>query len=1457
MMRSSTQKKHPSGTNATDAQLLVLASLEDGPKHGHAMRKRIEAAYKKKLGPGALYGAIDRLSMKGWIVPLPTDGVRKPYEITEAGREALRQSLATIRLVADESTNDSSETPSYYERVPEDLTTAELANEPKRPEATDRDKFPFTQLGGRRFEILAYLLTQRDSDDGEVVSLVKGSGDQGRDVLVHKAGRLKTVIQCKNLGNRLSLPSLQEELLKLVLHDFREHFISDEGITYELWVPNGWSEDADKLITGGLLDFSKHDWEEIFTRVTKKYAKLSSLQWNEVRAYVSASFANHIRIVPYPAIRITERLTAHSTLCEQFFVVQLVMKKEEIEAVVFSKTQSIETKLDRLTAAAEESATDDIDIEINEIRELINAGNRDEAKMRILYLRRNKAHKFSDRQEFRVLSNEGVIDCAENRPGDAAQKFLRAAKLQPDDTRAKENEVLAYYLRRDLEKTHELATARRTELPKSARIAGLWINSAPNDTPVANLENALDPFLLEQHEVAIALARRWMAAHNLERAEALIEAGKLSEPNWGQPWNLTAQIALGKVFEENAGMRQIAPADRKLILKTGIEAATKGLELSEKEGAWEKAEALAARSQLHLINNQLTEAAADAKQAYLLQNDDVGVLLTIAQTSISAGALDQAIDFLSEAYQKEPRSDVALSYSRALAQRNKDGDSQKAAEVIVSLDIASVPHLFKSIVGMQAIVTLSELADWDRAEDYLNRADAVLDRAEALTLRAGLEHRKGNDAEAERIAKEALGQLTDKTLALTKELLAQLFVNVGNPALALNLFQELFDKRIPTFNPRQLLMCAYRLDDHDRILKACEELHRRASMPWDVLELEIQILEQYNVKTAIERLQVFLADHPGHKLARLRLSAIAALQNLPEFIHSSLNELPTVEELPIEYVMPAVGILKLGKDADKAIDYAYRYLRLHFDLKEAHEAYIQTVISRADREASPDLDLVVPGAAVYIEEKYSGQPRWFVLEDTDVPVRDFEEITLKDPKAVALMGKKVGDSVVLVTASMANREGTIKRILPKYVRRFQDCITEIDMRFGPSSMIQSVPMGNETDLTQPGIVTLMTTVRERAEFIGRMRKIYTEQPLSTLHLYGAALSRNSYESIHDLAVSNEMPIKCASGDPLETNLALAMLEERPGLLLDLTAIATIRLLGLEWIFGTKTHRFSMTQGTWEELRNTLITPNISPGRSATITYEAGGYAMNETDKAAEEVRREENSAFLDSLQSNVEIIPATALAALGAETRKALIGYLGQYGAETVAVAPGSNLVIWSDDLMEGATAQQLLGGKRVWTQVVLISLVDAGVLPKDEYTNAAAKLIGMGYTSTFFDAGCVMESARLAEYRAGRFPLKQMIEVFSTNQTPQIIVKIFFEFFIMLQRQPLLYQQKFQITGAFLDALWSNPQTHPLVPALGKIGARFFGLNVVAEGEFNAALAEWYKSLSNRRIDSNSSPGN
>jgi DNA-binding PadR family transcriptional regulator len=85
----------------SEPALMVLISLADGPKHGYAMQQDIASITGERPGPGTLYGAIRRLEDLALIAPHETeDARRRPYELTQLGRQQLQAELTRLRAVS-------------------------------------------------------------------------------------------------------------------------------------------------------------------------------------------------------------------------------------------------------------------------------------------------------------------------------------------------------------------------------------------------------------------------------------------------------------------------------------------------------------------------------------------------------------------------------------------------------------------------------------------------------------------------------------------------------------------------------------------------------------------------------------------------------------------------------------------------------------------------------------------------------------------------------------------------------------------------------------------------------------------------------------------------------------------------------------------------------------------------------------------------------------------------------------------------------------------------------------------------------------------------------------------------------------------------------------------------------------------------------------------------------------
>ena len=83
----------------SDPNLLILASLAGGNKHGYAMMEDIQEFAGVRLGPGTLYGAITRLEERGLIRPVGSGDRRQPYCITALGKKSLEEQVGEMDRV--------------------------------------------------------------------------------------------------------------------------------------------------------------------------------------------------------------------------------------------------------------------------------------------------------------------------------------------------------------------------------------------------------------------------------------------------------------------------------------------------------------------------------------------------------------------------------------------------------------------------------------------------------------------------------------------------------------------------------------------------------------------------------------------------------------------------------------------------------------------------------------------------------------------------------------------------------------------------------------------------------------------------------------------------------------------------------------------------------------------------------------------------------------------------------------------------------------------------------------------------------------------------------------------------------------------------------------------------------------------------------------------------------------
>jgi len=1085
---------------------------------------------------------------------------------------------------------------------------------------------------------------------------------------------------------------------------------------------------------------------------------------------------------------------------------------------------------------------DDIDDEINEARDYIPKREFEIATLLLNRVLNNKSERLSARQRFRVLSNQGAAALGLGRAKDAAKLFLEALRLQPNDEKARVNEVLAYFLVGDFSASHSKAEVLRGEFPGSSRLNALWIMTAPKHFSARTLQSAIDAPLLQDAEVCVAIVRRSLMDLDLENALTFALAASTAAPAWSQPQLLLALVSLGRAQCVQPGSR-IDREMSKRVLAEAEDGCTKAIDLARLErDQVTELEAYVNRVDVRLLQGKEALATEDAECAYRLDQNDNRALLAMAHTRAASGRTGEGIATLAELYRRETQPEVAFLYARLLSGRGHPDDLQEAVRILLQIPVKELPAKLRPAVVVLCVQCLSRIKSWDAAEEYITGVSDCIEAVVPKALRGFVAYHQGKTNEAGQLAIEAKSLLTSSVEIDAKEFCGRLLMLVGRPADALPVWQELFDLDVPGFDPASLLDCAARLRRDDIVIETCARLHERGVHTWELVVFEVPYLEKYRINAAINRLENFISLNPSHKLSKLQLSAIGLRLGRNELVHARVQDLPDVSELPLEYVLMAVQVMKCCSDPMAAVDYAYRFLRLHFNEVEAHQAFQLSMLpGQFSPDIPPALETVENGSAVCYQELVDANLTWAVIEDTAHPSADFEEVSLASPLAKEMIGRRVGDEVLIARGSFQNRAARIVQILPKYVRRYQDSLGEMQVRFGAASSVESVRIEQTADGGPPkGLDVILTSVERRAAAVSEARKLYSNTAIP-IHVFGSFFGEGAYDGVFALAAEDEQFVKCCTGSLDERKELIGTLKTANILVVDVSALATLRLLGLEKVLETTRFRFVVSERAWLSFKEGVLKESILSAPGGFLSYKDGRPVMYERSAEDRQRQREADEEFVQLIQKHAEIRSDIRVAALSPEKRDVLEKAFGTYGTEAMIIASDPETVLWTDDLIQAQFAAQEFGARRVWTQGVLGSLAETGLLSLEEYSDATARLLGFEYMSTSFDGSSMLAAFRLAEWSPERKPAAQVLRVFSNPGADlQGLFSVLVEFVRVVYRESATPEVRDSVTCAVLDHFARLPMALDLLVALRKRTSRLFGINVVGRTQFEKCFDRW-----------------
>lgn len=989
------------------------------------------------------------------------------------------------------------------------------------------------------------------------------------------------------------------------------------------------------------------------------------------------------------------------------------------------------------------AAASAIDLELDAAKGLIDRHELEVATAKLTELEARAAGNLQPHHRYELKALRSRILSARWEWEAAGRELLDAKRFLPDTDRARVNEALGRELTGDRETAHALAQALRAELPHHARLAAIWVRTAPPATPLAALTAVAAAFAAEE-EIHLAIAFRAL----VEEQPAVsfghaIRATELAADS-PQAWFVLGQATHALGYTAPGGL------DRgRLREAEGHYTRAARLARDHKFSGLEGAIRLNRGKVRHLLGGngdsdfaaavELDPAGGEARAeyvAYLLEQGRHADALT----ELSAGPIGSVGD--------HHFYEAAARYGRNV------GDDRRQAVVLLVDAIAAEPGRRWADAHALLVQAAVEGKTPESARGVIRESRLEAEHPLLFHTLCGWLAEPDGGAEY----RAALALLTDSTPTDQTFLLAQALAAGGEDALALPLFQRCYRAGVFNLECRKLLGCAHRLNRHDVTSRVCRELRAAGEADPRIVLTEIQVLQQYDPQEALRVAREQLAARPTDRHLALWQSTLALNLDQPEWVISDLARLPAVDELTPEGTGLVLNVLSETGQHAPALRYAYDALREHFATEFAHGQYV-TWFLRLSRHC-PELGAGGParsGAAVSYREGPDEADRWMVIEDAADPNLERNEFAPDHAVSQALVGRQVGEEVAVVDGGVQPRVVTIRDLCHKYVYRFRDCLNQFQFRFPGATAIQLVNVGNPAG-DGYDFSAVVRSLEDQRRHIASLDTLYRTQPIP-LVTYANWAGRDEVAAWGHLVSDPTLGVRASDPRADDLRAAVRLAADASTVVLDLTGVLALAQLDLLAALGDSGGRFAVAQTAFDRLAHLAELADDDRRSEGVMMLTPDGQLGR---LPADPEQRERYANFLgsvrDAVNAHCQIIPCPQAAELEPSRRERLTEILGRPTLDSMLLAGSPGATLWTDDLVVGLIARADFKVTRVWTQAVLFDLRERRVITAVQFNRAAAQLVGWHYLGTQCDADTLVAAAEVAEWDTARWPVPQVM---------------------------------------------------------------------------------------------------
>jgi len=1025
---------------------------------------------------------------------------------------------------------------------------------------------------------------------------------------------------------------------------------------------------------------------------------------------------------------------------------------------------------------------------------------------------------------------------------EAGELFIEARQYNPDDEKVMSSVAVGYLL---LGQRKEAATAARLVLarnPINFQAQAILVQSG--DEPLEGIIDALPAECRTNAEVAAAIgfvarqngdltaAKEWFRTALSADSDASPDIkGMLGEliVN-GHTGNPTSSVRIGQLNDTTRSEIEGALS----LLKEACDSIEDDNALRPRV-TWLLNAAVAAR-----ILDRPAEAEEHLTRARRVAPDDLAVIyqsavsahyrndhagaVAFAEKLLGSNAIPHAPLFLAQLQWQAGRIDDAIGTFRTFVESTSTGEYVTTAKQMLA----------------ELYMTTGRLDDAHQVVLEMVASDP--NNVPVLVTASQLYRRHGQSTEADATLEKAVRVTTSTTPSSHIFQLGNELGAVEKWSDAATILERVVDVTTDSSLTRKYLHACYRSNKFDKALAVCHDLRDKHGPLEFVAELEIAILEQIgDLASARSVSEQYVAAFPDDGKRRVQLATIYLRQRDEAALDAFLNAPPDWRSLPIECGQQLASLYSARKRFREAVTLLYDMRRIHA-VGKVHLQYIQTFLFQGnERHEWLEVNEVGVDVAVAVKDS-TGDVQWFVIEQrTDGDVTK-GELPTTHALAQQMLGKKVGDSVILKQSSMSTEEGTITEIKSKYVHALHESANVFEVRFPEEAgAFFSLKLKEGEQGVRELLQKLGAQEDARRKVFQEANALYMSNPL-TIGSVSRILRCNVLEAWNHLSSDENSKIICASAIPDEQEEAIGILaQDAVRLVVDPVSLMTAHALSLADEVVRTVGRLGISQSTIDLITEMFLKQMcINRDGFMRLRKEGETFVRQEVSKEQMEEHLLSLEKIIEWTKANCDVVPWLPALAAKKEERKELAEIIGEESFDTVLSASAPGRALYSDDLRLRQMAKVEFNVKGLATQPILLRAVERGVIDRERYNKAIIQLATAGYLHTSIDAQVLLEAAKQADWSPA-WPFSKVTWLLTGQYCGEnAAIRVAAEFIRLLWLQAMLPRATDYLIFHLLDCLANGRNPMQVSDKLRIALSHFLTLIPVAEVEVSKMIRAW-----------------